>query len=272
MSDGADGAVTSPPAWQPFTFGGVAAFARARVGRLLLAEAVAALLLGAICVGFLQHAFVPVIFQAIEEMPEGAKIAGGRLSGVNTTIISATRHLGLAVTPEPRADIGQSSDIQFQFRPSNFRVGSVFRPDWGWEFGYDPAITLDLSRANLEPWWGAWRPVCLAVAGVSVVVGLLIIWAALALIYTVPVKLLAWFADRDLTWNGAWQLSAAGLLPGACLLGLAIFLYGTQSIDVIALGFFYMTHFVSGWIYAVGGTLACPRLERLVPPPNPFGS
>jgi hypothetical protein len=272
MSEAVDGATTFRPAWQPFTFGGVAAFSQGRAGRLLLAELVAALLISGSVVGFLQRAYAPVILQAIQEMPETAKIANGRLTGVSATIIAETKLLAIAVTPEQTGSIGQSADVQIQFRPSNLRVGTVFRPDWGWEFDYGPGATLDLTRAALEPWWGAWRPVWLAAAGVAVLAMMFINWALLALIYTPAARLLAWFADCELSWGGAWRVSSAALLPGGLLMGVGIFLYGAQSIDLVGLAFFFVTHFLVGWIYVAGGALACPRLQLDTAARNPFVS
>lgn len=272
MSAAEDGESPSRPAWQPFTFGGIAAFARAGVGRLLLAELAIALIFTASCVGFFQDSYVPVVCQAVEEMPESARLEYGHIRGVNTTIIAENKHLAIAVSPEPFVPIGQSADVQFQFRPTNFRVGTVYRPDWGLEFNYDPAITLDLSRSNLEPWWGAWRPVWLAAAGVLIFMSLFVIWAAMALIYTLPAKLLAWFLDRELTTNGAWQLGSAALLPGTLLLTLGVMLYAAQTVDLIWLGYFYLTHMLMGWVYAIGGVVACPRQAKTEPARNPFVS
>lgn len=270
MSLAADGATPSRAAWQPFTFGGLAAFARARLGRLLLVELLFAVLVSGSAVWFLRHACSPVILQAIQKMPETAKIADGHLAGIDATLIAETKFLSIAVTPESSGQIGQSADIQIQFRPTDFRVGSVFRPDWGWEFDYGPGAALNLSRSNLEPWWGAWHPILLAAAGLAVFALLFGIWAVLALIYTVPAKLIAWFADRQLSWAGAWRMSSAALLPGALLMGAATFLYGWQAVDLIGLACFFVAHMLTGWVYVAGGAWACPRLYPNVLKQNPF--
>ena len=269
MSEAAEGATPSRAAWQPFTFGGVAAFARARLGRLLLAELTAALLVSGCVVHFLHRAWSPAILQAIQQMPESAKIADGRLTGIDETLVSETKFFAIAVTPGSSGQIGQSADVQIQFRPSDFRVGSVFRPDWGWEFDYEPGV-LNLSRSTLEPWWGAWHPILLTVAGLAVLTLLFCIWAVLALIYTVPAKFVAWFADRQLTWVGAWRLSSAAMLPGAFLVGAAILLYGWQAMDLIGLASFFLAHMLMGWVYVAGGAWACPRLFHDVLKQNPF--
>ncbi len=272
MSEAAEDASPSPPVAQPFTFSGVAAFASNGPGRLLLVELLTALVISGSIVIFLQRAYAPVILQAIGQMPETAKIARGRLTGVTNTVIAETKLLAIAITPEPAGVIGQSADVQIQFRPANFRVGTVFRPDWGWEFDYGADANLDLSRSYLEPWWGAWRPVWLAAIGVLVIACLFLIWAMVAVIYTLPAKIIAWFADRQLTWGGAWRLGSAAMLSGALLVAFSIFLYGAQWIDLVGLAFFYVTHLLVGWVYLFGGALVCPRIDHTPPTHNPFVS
>lgn len=271
MSGAVDGADPLRPAWQPFTFGGLAAFARARLGRLLLAELLAALVSGGCVVFFLQWAYVPIIAQTIQKMPETARISRGHLVGIGAPIITESKLLAIAFTPETSEPIGQSADVQVQFRFSNFRIGTVFRPDWGWESDYWPGA-LELSRSNLEPWWGAWHPVLLTLAGLITIVLLFGIWALLAAIYTLLAKFMAWYGDRQLLWGGAWCLCSAALLPGAILMCLAILLYAWQVADLVGFAFLLVAHFVVGWVYVVGGALACPR-EFLNPiKHNPFVS
>lgn len=270
MSGAADGATPSRAAWQPFTFGGLTAFARAPLGRLLLVELATAILVGASVVYFLHRAWSPVILQSIQQMPESAKIAGGRLTGVDETLIAGTKLFAIAVTPESSEQIGQSADVQVQFRPADFRIGSVFCPDWGWEFEYGPKVSLPLGRPNLEPWWGAWQPVLLTGAGLAVVVLLFGIWAMLALIYTLPAKCIAWLANRQLSWLGGWRLGSAALLPGAILMGAALLLYAGQVVDMIGLASFFVTHLIIGWIYVLGGVWACPPLFSDILKQNPF--
>jgi hypothetical protein len=270
MSLAAGGAAPTRAAWQPFTFGGLAAFARAGVGRLLLVELMFAVLVSGSAVWFLRRAWSPVILQAIQKMPETARIADGRLAGIDATIIAETKFFAIAVTPDTSEQIGQSADVQIQFRPTDVRVGSVFRPDWGWEFAYGPGGALELSRSNLEPWWGAWHPIFLAAAGLAILASLCGIWALLALFYTVPAKAMACLADRDLSWSGAWRMGCASLLPGAGLLAAAVFLYGWQAVDLAGLAFLFAAHAPMGWVYLAGGVWACPRLDLNPPKQNPF--
>jgi hypothetical protein len=272
MSQGADASSPPPAAWQPLTFGGVAAFASARLGRLVLVGVLTAVIFGAGLVWFLQRDYSPVILQAIQKMPETARVAGGKLQGVPVRLISESKLLAVAVTSESAADIGQGADIQFQLRQTDFCIGSIFRPDWGLEFDYGAGASLKLSRATLEPWWGAWQPVFLTAAGLGAVMLVLVAWILLSAIYMAPAKFIAWFADRRLSWSGAWRLCFASMAPGALVLTFALVLYGWLMIDLLQLSFFYVAHLVMGWVYVAGGVCASPRLFPRAPEKNPFAA
>jgi hypothetical protein len=259
-----------PAAWQPLTFGGVAAFAGARLGRLLAAELVTALILAVAVVWFFHRAYCPVILRAIQNMPETARVANGALQGVPDTLIAESRFLAIAVTPRPGREIGQDADLQIQIRQDDLCAGSIFWPDWGLNFNYGRGTSLNLARSNLEPWWSAWQPVLLIAAGALLVVFLLLAWAGLAAIYMAPVKFIAWFADRCLTWAGAWRLASAALLPGALVLLGAVILYGLSVIDLVGLSFFGAVHFIIGWVYFVGGSCKATRLFPAESKRNPF--
>jgi hypothetical protein len=254
--------------WQPLTFRGVARFAEGELWRIWLMELVVAVAVAVGLVWFLQKCYAPVIVQAVQQMPDGAVIKDGHLSGVPETRLSETKLIAIAVTSDEETEIGQAADMQIQFRWGGIRVGSAFWPDWGLKFDYG-AGKAEVSRASLEPLWGAWRPVIFAGCGVGMMVELAVTWALLATLYSAPAKVAAWFGDRKLSWGGAWKLSAAALMPGALLLVAGLALYGTEAVDLIGLSCFFAAHFVVGWIY-VGGAIFF--LERATAPPakNPF--
>jgi hypothetical protein len=270
MSAAAEGAEGPPAAWQPLTFGGVAAFAGARLGRLLAAELVAAIMLAVSVVWFLHRAYCPVILHAIQEMPETARVADGALQGVPATLISESRFLAIAATPQPGREIGQDADLQIQLRQNDLCAGSIFWPDWGLEFSYGRGTALNLARSNLEPWWSAWQPVLLIGTGAATVLFLLLFWALLAAIYMAPAKFMAWFADRYLPWGGAWRLTSAALLPGTIVVMGAVVLYGWSVIDLVGLSFFGAVHVIIGWIYLLGGSCKVTRLFPADSNRNPF--
>ncbi len=257
MTVPADGSSPPTAACQPLTFGGVAAFASARLGRLLLIGFLAASIFGGGLVWFLARDYCPVILQAIQKMPETARVADGKLHGIPDNLISESKLLAIAVTSESAAEIGQGADVQFQVRQKDFCVSSIFRQDWGLQFDYDPRIQRSiLSRSAVEPWWSAWEPVLLAGAGVGAAVAIFVSWIVLAAIYSAPAKFAAWFADRDLSWTGAGRLCFAAMVPGALVMTFAVVLYGSQAIDLVKLSFFWLAHLVLGWVYVVGGVWA----------------
>ena len=270
MNASAEGPAAPPAAWQPLTFGGVAAFAGARLGRLLAAELAAAIMVAACAVWFLHRAYCPVILQAIQKMPDTARVAQGALQGVPDTLIAESKFLAIAATPRTGGDIGQGADLQIEFRQHDFCAGSVFWPDWGLDFPYRRGTVIALARSNLEPWWSAWQPVLLTAAGAGAVLILLLAWAVLASIYMAPAKFIAWFADRYLPWGGAWRLASAALLPGAAVLAGAMILYGWNVIDLVGLSFLVTIHIILGWIYLVGGSCKVTRLFPAHSNRNPF--
>jgi hypothetical protein len=262
-----------PQAWQPLTFGGVAAFAQTQWLRLFLVQLVVAILAAGSVVWFLGRCYSPVVAQFIQKLPAGACLTNGQLSGLSGVQIYETKFLSLAMTDDDQAVIDQSADVQVALRKDHIEVATLLSSALGrLEFNYNTNSTMDLSQAHLEPLWGAWQPVVLAAAGLGVVAGLLIIWAVLAVIYAPAAKLVAWFGNRQLTWGGAWRLTSASLLPGAILLTLGILLYGRQTVDLIGLGYFETVHFLVGWVYALSAPLFAPRVSLRQTERNPFTS
>jgi hypothetical protein len=272
MNPPAEGSAVPAAGWQPLTFGGVAAFAAARVGRLFVVELLTAVLVSGAVVWFLHRAYSPVIFQALDQMPETARIFRGRLEGVPRALLSESKFLAVAVTPEADQEIGQGADLQIQFRQSDFCASSVFRSDWGLEFPYGTGTSLELGRSQLEPWWGAWQPVVWAVIGLALIPALFLTWALVAAVYMVPALAISWFADRHLSWTGAWRLCSAALMPGAFLVGAAIISYGWRALDLLGLSLFFMAHLIMGWVYLVGGVYATPPLFSEATKRNPFSA
>jgi hypothetical protein len=258
-------------AWQPFTFGGVAAFATAKWRRVLTAQAAAAVLFAGASIWFLGHCYAPVVTGEIHRMPKGAGLAGGQLTGVPDVAIYETKFLSIAITGNDNADLDQSADVQIALRRDHLEISSMLSSAFGSvEMDYPRLLSVDLSRSHLEPWWGAWRPIAVVAAGLGVAVGLVLLWWALAWIYAPGAKLAAWFFDRQLTWPGAWRLACAALLPGAVLLAAGLVLYGSQMVDVFGLGYFAGVHLLAGWVYLLAAPAFAPRLSGAAARRNPF--
>jgi hypothetical protein len=109
--------------------------------------------------------------------------------------------------------------------------------------------------------------------GVGTMVGLLLVWFALACLYAVPVRLLAFYLDRNAGWRSSWQLACATLLPGAVVMACAVALYTLRRLDLVGLLFAWLLHVVMAWVYLI---YAPTRLDRLgtvtARSPNPFRS
>ena len=263
-------AAKSEIAWQPLTARGVAAFARASLGRLLVVQFVFALLAAATVVWFLHEAWFPIVRAAIKELPVQGEIRSGKLDwrGDSPSSLAEGRFLALVVDLNHEGQARSPAHVQVEFGKTDVKVFSIL----GFAFvTYPHGWIMAFNRTELEPWWGAWAPDILAIVAGLVVVGLMLGWALLATLYALPVWLVGFFANRDLTWPGSWRLAGAALMPGALLLTAAIFFYGLGALDPVRLIVAAALHVVVGWGYVLASPLCLPR-HPAVPaaPANPF--
>lgn len=247
--------------WQPLTFGGVAAFARARLGRLLLVESIFAALVAVAVMVVIHTGWGSAIERAIAELPEQGLLAGGRLDwrGPSPEILAENSLLSLVVDLEHSGVTGQVADLQVEFGRADFRLASS--AGYYFAMAYPAAWSTPFNRRALEPWWGAWKPVVLVGAGAAVYLWLMLTWAALGLVYSFPVRFLALWADRDAGRAAAWRAGAASLMPGCLLLAVAIALYGLQLLPLPGLLLAFAAHFVVGWVYVVGAAFRLPKIQ-----------
>jgi hypothetical protein len=246
------------PAWEPFTPRGVAAFAHATYGRLLLAQFIVAFLTAAAMVHFLEHAWFPVVREAVSQLPDKGELSHGELNwaGDPSIQLSENLFLGLAVDLYHSGKIGRAAHVQVEFGKSDFRIYHLL----GYQvFEYPPEWDFEFNRNKLEPWWGAWQPWIAAIVAGCTVVGLLLTWSALAVLYCVPVRIISFLENRDLNWMQSWQLAAAAMLPAALFLTFGIVAYSMNMMDLIRLGGMLGLHFVIGWIYLFVSPMFCPR-------------
>lgn len=257
-----------PAALQPFTPRGVARFAHARFSRLLLAEFLAALVVAAAVIWFCGSRFSPVITQSLQQLPDTAKVEAGKLSDVESGLLANSKFLSLTIDLEAETEEG-TADVQLKFHQQDFEVCSLL----GCIAVIYPSDTIPLGRPISDPWWGAWKPVVIAMIGLATILSLMISWPLFALIYMFPTKLLAYFADRDLSWRAAWQMCCAAQLTAALYVAVAIVLYGLQVFDLVRLLFFYSAHFVIALVYVFSAPFFLPRMasgESVKG--NPFGT
>ena len=181
-----------PPrsAWEPLTPRGVAAFAHATVGRLLLVQFLVAFLAAASVVSFLERDWFPVVREAVHQLPDQGELSRAELkwSGETPQQLAENPFLGLAVDLYHSGKIGRASHLQVELGKTDFRIYSLL----GYQvFDYPPEWNLPFNRTELEPWWGAWEPWLATIVAVTLVLGLLLTWNALAVIYCVPVRIIS---------------------------------------------------------------------------------
>jgi hypothetical protein len=257
-------------AWEPLTPRGVAAFAHARLSRLLLVQIVIAVLAALSVDWFLDNGCFPTIGAAIEQLPEQGEISHGRLDwrGDSPRLLAEGQFLAFNVDLNHAGQIHSPAQIQIEFGRDTVRVFSLLGYT---EFAYRPGWAVAFNRTDLEPLWGAWKPHILVIAAAAVVVGLTLWWAALATLYFLPVRLVCFFADRDLDLRQSWRLAAAALMPGELLLTVAVVFYTFGVLDLIQIGFAFGAHLVLGWIYLFVSPWFLPRVSP-AGKRNPFAS
>lgn len=249
-----------PFVWQPLTPRGVAGFARASWGRLLVVQFIVALLAAGVVVWFLHARWWPVVSAAIQQLPDTGQIRSQRLewSGTSPAALASNRFLGLVVDLKHEGSIRSAAHVQVEFGQADAKITSLL----GFVLMSYPAHwTIAFNRTDLVPWWGAWSPMILALTAGGVVLALMLSWTVLAALYCAPVWLVGFFANRDLDARGSWKLAGAALIPGALFLSLALVLYGMGVLDPVRLMLAGVVHFVLGWVYCLISPLFTPRLH-----------
>jgi hypothetical protein len=256
-------------AWEPLTPRGVAAFARARLSRLLLVQFVIASLAAAAVVWFLSDGCFPTVRAAIRHLPVAGEIHAGRLDwpGHTPQLLAEGRFLAFIVDPNHSGQIHLPADVQIEFGAQTVRVFSLFGYQ---DFPYPPDQIISFNRTDLEPLWGAWEPEWLAITLLAVVAGLMLLWAALATVYFLPAWLIGFFTNRNLNFPGSWKLAGAALMPGTLLLTAAIVLFGLAALDLVQFCFLFGAHVALGWIYLFLSQLFLPQIDSTTSKGNPF--
>lgn len=259
-------------AWEPLTPRGVAAFAGASLGRLLLAQLLVAALAAASVGWFLEHGWFPVVRDAVHQMPSEGGITNGLLgwSGESPLQLSENRFLGVAVDLFHSGQLGRESHLQIEFGRDDLRIYSLLGYDI---VEYPPEWSSAFNRTELEPWWGAWEPWILVSVLAAIVISLMVTWTLLATLYFIPVRIISFLENRDLNWRQSWRLAGASCMPGAFFLIIGILAYSFGWMDLIRLGGMFALHFVITWIYLFISPLFCPRhSEAKKNSGNPFAA
>jgi hypothetical protein len=265
-----NGSVEQPKfAWQPLTMRGVAAFAHASLGRLLLVQLIVALVAAGSVLWFLHQVWFPTVVEAIRQLPPQGELRAGRLDwrGATPSRLAEGRFLAFVVDLDHTGTARGTAQVQVEFGQTDCKVLCLLGR---WQGAYPRGWTVAFNRTDLGPWWGAWAPVILAIVAGLVVAGLMLSWACLATVYALPAWLIGFFADRDLTLRGSWRLAGAALMPGALLMAAAIILYGCGALDLVRLAVAAAVHLVMGWIYLFVSPLCLLRHPAAVAEANPF--
>ncbi len=254
---------------EPFTPRGVAAFAGAKLSRLLLAQFILALLAAAAVAWFCYHGCFPTIQAAIENLPDNGQISSGQLNWNGAPqMLAEGSVLAFDVDPDHSGQLrSTTADFQVEFGRQSARVLSLF----GYaDFPYPRDEIIQFNRIQLDPLWKAYDAVILFCIAAATFILLPVVWGILATLYFLPCWLLGFFTNRDLNFGASWKLSGAALLPGALVMTGGIVLYGSLFIGLVSFCFIFGAHFVLGWLYMAFGAFFLPRLPAALPKGNPF--
>jgi hypothetical protein len=260
-----------PPAWQPLTPRGVAAFSRASLGRLLLVQFIIALLAAASVIWFLAAVWFPTTREAIRQLPDTGFIQDQQLSSprISTEPLVENRFLTFVVNVDGIGIPSVATDLRVEFHRRNCALCSLLGC---LHFDYPRRSTVQFNRPELESWWAAWELTIYSAAAIAIVFGVFVSWLLLAAIYCPIARIYAFFKDRQLTLHGSWKLASAALLPGALLMAAGIVFYGLGLIDLVQFLILWPLHLIMGWVYLFVSPLRLPRTSDAVPVQrNPFG-
>ena len=258
-----------PCAWQPFTPGGVAAFAQASFLRLFVFQVAMAALVAAAIAWFVGANYYPQITAAVKQLPAEGEIRKGELhwGGRAPQVLAEHRLLAISIDPEHSGQARAPAHVLVEFGRQSVLLISIFG---AFTLPYPEGVVVAFNQPEVEPWWGAWAPPGLALLVLGSMAGLLISWALLALLYAGPICLLAFFANRTAGFGIGWRLAGAAMLPGAALLGCLIVLYGLGSLNLLELLAGWGIHFLVGWLYMAGGIYCLPQISGVSVKGNPF--
>lgn len=187
--------------------------------------------------------------------------------GATPSRLAEGRYLALVVDLDHTGEARSPAHVAVEFGRTDCMVFSLFGHV---QMAYPRDRVVAFNQRELVPWWGAWAPVILAMVAGLVVAGLVVSWACLATVYFLPVWVVGFFANRDLSLQGSWRLAGAALMPGALFLCAAILLYGWGALDLVRLIVAAAVHWMIGWVYLFASPFWLPRHPATVVKSNPF--
>lgn len=259
--------------WQPFTGGGVAAFADATWRRVFTFQVAGALSAMALVLTSAQIAWVPTVEGSVQQLPEsGAEISKGRLVWPDTQsrIWAERPQLALAVVPAGGSPLGLNSDLQVEFRSDALGLRGMLGVT---SLPYPRDFELKLTRTAGPAAWLAWRPVLGAVLGTSgFLLHLGLTWA-LGLLILLPFWAGAALGRRNPGFAAVAKASVMSTQPALLFGWLSLVGYSTRALSLSAIGFGLGSVPVLVLVWCVWAIAALPASRRDVSPipnQNPF--
>lgn len=255
--------------WQPLTPGGAAAFAGASLTRLFVVQLLFAFGAAVSVLFFVSTNVSSVIGDFVRQIPEDAVMSRGEVIGLGSAKPAAgAAFLSLSLSSTTAVVPERPADLDVRLGATNVTacgiLGCATLP-------YDPSWTFAMGRGHLEPKWGAWKPLIYIVVSLAVMAGLMVSWAALATVYFLPIRIAAFFTDRDLTIIGSWKMCGAAQMTGSLVQSVGIVLYALRLLDLPLLAGVMALHFLVSWVYVPWALLKRPKVEKAAKAAgNPF--
>ncbi|HIG27863.1 MAG TPA: hypothetical protein EYQ50_08720 [Verrucomicrobiales bacterium] len=267
--------------WLPLIPSGIALFSQTSFRRLVLIQ-----ILGAgLCVNVLTLVLIttwgPVFSAAVIELPEEGLLRKGILywGGEDQFDLAGEGSLLLAVDLYDSAPTFYTEDVKIEFNLSGFKICSL---PGCFSLPYPTFFEIDFNRAGIKAWWGAWKPAFLLFFVVGGMVGLVLSWMILAVVYAVAGAIVARIFKRKTGVRGVWQVCCVAQLPIAFILVCCIYSYGASWISIRETTMVFLAHMPLGFAYSVISIFWIPRLEPNMKSPqkhansrsssNPFSS
>jgi hypothetical protein len=256
---------------QPFTFSGVARYASVRFPRLLGVALLFALLPAAIIAWMAARCWAPVITDAINQLPEAARIEGGTLQ-VNereSRLLGANQFLAIQLSLGDSTAEAAPVDVVLELGRYEMISSSLFGQ---LAVPYPESWTISLDRGAWVPFWGAWKPALIGAFAVATVLKLVASWLVMALLYAPIVLFIGSLARRELTFPGAWRLSVAAQWPASLLMCFALALYATGEIGLLFVIIMFFAHFLPTFLNILIAPIFLPRANVALKKANPFSN
>ena len=140
----------SQRAWLPLTPRGVAAFAQTRLSRLWLIQFFVALFAAAVIAWTVNVAWLPVMRDAIHQLPEQGQLSAGVLKWHRESpcLLAEGHWLAISVDTNGTRTIRSPAHLQVELESEGFSIHSLL----GYVEGYYPrGSAIEFNRKQLEP-------------------------------------------------------------------------------------------------------------------------